>query len=176
MMPAPPKARRKGELMSDFYGDMERLLVGEGREELKAQFRTISQRRGLPVGDLVLEALWGFVEKDWLNPKGPETDFNLMFPMGEENAVFKEELPIHRTLEGLRLRDPDECPDEEIEEWLRLIGEDTPLLRQALKSKEGEAVEEDLYWTTRVRTVLSKYRGIEERLQRRLEARGPKQV
>ena len=113
--------------MSDFYGDILGLVQPE--LDVRLAIEDVARRRGLPVGEVLIEALQDFLAKDFLDPKSDATDMALCFPAGEDKALMECTMPWPVQL---CLPTPDMCPDENLDEWIALVEIDMSKMHTAM--------------------------------------------
>ena len=123
-------------------------------EELSARLEAMAKQRDVPVEELVTDALKQFLENEFLaEPMG------LPYPVMPEGSsqLTAVALPVPKS----DLPNPDDCPNDKIDEWLTALRVDLANLERALSSA---IVEKDLQAERTIRYIRNRYRSIEEKL------------
>jgi hypothetical protein len=136
--------------------------------ELVHRMALIATRRGILFNQVLQEAVQNMVQEDLVKPKGKDTDNVVQFPRPGEDTIG-DETPLPRAAKRNKLPDPDTCPDEKLVEWLEAVRSDMAKI-EALRMKDVKSGAVDDEYQDQ--TVLAQYRGIEERLEKRLAALG----
>lgn len=128
--------------------------------DVHAEMVVVANRRGVPVNEVLLEAMQDFLAKDLLRPKSASDDAALGFPAGESGAL--SECVMRGRV--ARLPSADSCPPESIDAWLAAIFDD----RAKLTATLAELTEpSDADMRTKFAKVLNDYDVIKNRLLER---------
>lgn len=127
--------------------------------ELNNELDRIAQRRGITREDVLVEAVQVFIEADWVDPKNHKTDVELGRAEVDRRKEIRE-AKLHRSSMFV-MPDPDECPDEKLEAWLRMCRGDMKHIQKVIDKELAV-----------MKRVLGRYQEVEKRLVKRMEARG----
>ena len=123
-------------------------------EELSARLEALASQRDVPVEELVTDALKQFLESEFLaEPMG------LPYPVMPEGSsqLVAVTLPTPKS----DLPNPEDCPDDKIDEWLTALRVDLANLDRA----KDEAVRgKDFSGEREISYCIKRYRSIEETL------------
>lgn len=150
--------------MSDFYQEI--LALVEPELTISQHLGDISARRGVPIRNLVQEALLDFLGKEFVSPKSPETDYELAHPCPAAESVSPDLWPWGPSIRHLPL--VSTCPPDKLEVWLDAVLHDIQLLTRTLA---GFSQEDSVQWSKSFVVALRSYERVRDQLLNRIEQR-----